>query len=102
MHLIKAVRLFYTFYKSFALASLLVTSCCLVLFWQYGLGIIVGLLWFKAATLAVLFYFVHLYKQKEYFYYQNLGLSKRLLWFATLGFDFTLFIFLLTQVHHLQ
>jgi len=57
------------------------------------------LFWFKAVTLGLTYYFINEYKSKEYYYYQNLGVSKSLLWAATLIFDFALFIFLITQVN---
>jgi len=52
------------------------------------------LFWFKVATLGLIFYFVNSYKSKHYYYYQNLGLSKAMLWGVALGFDLFLFLFL--------
>jgi len=77
--------------------SFLITATCLVLFWEYGFGIFSVLFWFKISTLALTFYFINNYKNKEYYYYQNLGVSKILLWSTTLSFDFALFIFLIIQ-----
>jgi hypothetical protein len=77
--------------------SFLITATCLVLFWEYGFGIFSVLFWFKISTLALTFYFINNYKNKEYYYYQNLGVSKILLWSTTLSFDFALFIFLIIE-----
>ena len=77
--------------------SFLITATCLVLFWEYGFGVFSTLFWFKIGTLGLTFYFINNYKNKEYYYYQNLGVSKVLLWSATLSFDFALFIFLIIQ-----
>ena len=79
------------------LLSFLITTACLALFWEYGFGIFSALFWFKISTLALTFYFINNYKNKEYYYYQNLGVSKILLWSTTLSFDFALFIFLIIQ-----
>jgi len=71
----------------------------LALFWKYGFSIFVVLFWFKIASLGLIFYFINNYKNKEYYYYQNLGVSKVLLWATTLAFDFALFIFLIIQTY---
>ncbi|MEO6314942.1 MAG: hypothetical protein ABIU63_01515 [Chitinophagaceae bacterium] len=95
MQLRKTFRLLVTFYRSFILASSLVTICCLVLFSEYGMAIFNVLCWLKLITLGVTYWFINNYKNKEYYYYQNLGISKRLCWVCTLSFDFALFIFLI-------
>jgi hypothetical protein len=77
--------------------SFLITATCLVLFWEYGFGVFSTLFWFKIGTLGLTFYFINNYKNKEYYYYQNLGVSKTLLWSTTLSFDFALFVFLIIQ-----
>ncbi len=100
MQLLKTIRLIFTFYRSFLFASLIITFCCVILFWEYGFGIFTAIFWLKGITLAITFYFIHTRKAKEYYYYQNLGISKVLLWTSTLIFDFALFIFLVTQIHN--
>ena len=97
MKLFKTIKLISTFYRSFMLLSFLITTACLALFWEYGFGIFSALFWFKISTLALTFYFINNYKNKEYYYYQNLGVSKTLLWSTTLSFDFALFVFLIIQ-----
>ena len=99
MRQLKTIRLIWTFYKSFLLFSVIITICCLRLFWAYGFSIFVVLFWFKIATFGVTFYFINDYKQKEYYYYQNLGISKGMLWLSTLIFDFAMFIFLIVQTY---
>jgi hypothetical protein len=99
MKLLKTIRLIGTFYKSFLLLSVVITSSCMILFWEYGIDIFVALFWLKIATLAITCWFINSYKNKEYYYYQNLGISKALLWGATLIFDFVLFIFLIVQTY---
>jgi hypothetical protein len=99
MQLRKKIRLIGTFYRSFVLVSMAITACCLVLFREYGFGIFAALFWLKTATLAITYYFINSYKKKEYYYYQNLGISKGLLWSVILTFDFVLFIFLVVQLY---
>ena len=102
MRILKTIRLIWTFYRSFFVLSLLLTTCNLILFWEYGLGIFVELFWLKVLTLAITFYFINSYKNKEYYFYQNLGLSKVLIWTTSLIFDFVLFIFLIILIYNLR
>lgn len=102
MKLLKIIRLITTFYKSFLLASLLVTACCLGLFWEYGFSIFAAIFWLKINTLAITYYFITSYKSKTFYYYQNLGISKVLLWCTTLIFDFAFFIFLVMAMYTLK
>jgi hypothetical protein len=40
----------------------------------------------------VIFYIINTYKKKEFYYYLNIGISKRKLWGLTILFDFLLFL----------
>lgn len=99
MRALKTIRLIWTFYKNFFFASLVINACCLSAFWVYGFDVYFAMFWLKVISLGLIYYFVNSYKSKEYYYYQNLGVSKVLLWTATLGFDFFLFIFLIIQTY---
>ena len=101
MPLRKTISLLFSFYKNFLLAGVLVTTACLLLFWQYGMNVFVAVFWLKIATLGIIYWFINSYKNNEYYYYQNLGISKTLLWCTTLSFDFILFILLIIQVYKL-
>ena len=81
------------------LQSIEPTGCCISIFWKYGFSTFFALFWLKASTLALTYYYINSYKYKEYYYYQNLGISKTLLWAVTLIFDFTLFIFLIIETY---
>jgi len=90
----KTLRLFYTFYRSFAVFSGLINLICLSILYQWGAATFNILFWFKMITLAITYSVVNTVKHKEYHYYKNLGLSKTRLWVATLGFDFVVFMVL--------
>ena len=98
----KTIQLIWTFYRSFFVASTLITIACLALFWKYGFSIFAGLVWFKIATLALICYFINGRKQKEYYYYHNLGLSTIFLWTTTLVFDLVLFVSLIIQLYQFK
>jgi len=101
MKILKIISLVWTFYRSFIFASLLITASCIGLFWEYGLSIFAILFWFKVATLGVTYYFINSYKYREYYYFQNLGISKTLLWAATISFDLFLFVLFIFQIYKL-
>jgi hypothetical protein len=98
----KAVRLLFTFYQSHFFAALMVTFCCLYIYSMYGMEVFAVLFWFKVLTLALIYFFIKKYKNKEFYYYQNLGVSKLALWVTSLCFDLILFIILLIIVHKLK
>ena len=99
MQTFKTIRLIWTFYRSFLFVSLIITGCCLSIFWKYGYSVFFGVFWLKIATLGLTYYFINSYKSKEYYYYRNLGISKALLWMIPLTFDFVFFIFLVIQTN---
>ena len=98
----KFVRLVWSFYKSYIFSSITITLCSLFLFREYGLDIFKALFWFKMATLGVTLFFINSYKKNEYYYYQNLGVSKLMLWVTSLSFDFLLFVFLIIQTYKIK
>jgi hypothetical protein len=94
-----SLRLILTFYRSYFLASFLVTMAFAYLFWEYGYRIFATLFWGKLATLFIIYNFIRSYKSNEFYYYQNLGLSKKILWFCTLSFDMVLYFIVIVQVN---
>ncbi|HWK04386.1 MAG TPA: hypothetical protein VNS58_12175 [Puia sp.] len=98
----KTIRLLLTFYKNFFFFSFLMTLICMGLFREYGMSIFSTLFWLKLSTLGLTIVVIKSYKNKEFYYYQNLGLTRTFLWVSTLGFDFILYLFLLTGIHLLS
>lgn len=78
------------------------TLICMGLFQEYGMSIFSTLFWLKLSTLGMTVIFIKSYKSKEFYYYQNLGLSRTFLWVSTLGVDFILYLLLLTTIHLLS
>ncbi len=102
MRFFKTIRLSWTFYKNFMLLSAVITAFCLRSFWMYGFAGFFGIFWSKVFTLGVTYYFVNNNKKNEYHYYQNLGISKTVLWVVTLFFDIVLFLLLLILAYRLK
>lgn len=90
--MIKSIKLLLTFYSSYFQATFLITACCMLLTWLYGLEVFFILFLFKLTTLGLIYCFMNEYKKKEYYYYQNLGISKLFLWVGSLSLDLALFI----------
>jgi len=91
----RTLRLIVAFYKSFAVASLLITLSCLLVTYTWGIHTFTPLFWFKIITLGILFYYIQNYKAEDFYYYKNLGVTRKLLWISTLTFDFMLFLVLI-------
>lgn len=88
------IRLVFTFYRSFAVVSNLVTMACLSILYANGIKTFTTLFWFKMATLAILVLYIRTYKKQAFYYYRNLGLTPRGLWIASLLADILVFIVL--------
>lgn len=98
----KKIRLIVTFYYNFLLVSSVITYCCFDIFRRYGVVTFSSLFWFKIFTLGIIYYFISSYKHKELYYYQNLGLSKKVLFIVTFSFDFILFLTILYLLYRSQ
>lgn len=92
----KTLRSIFTFYKSFALVSFMLTLICLNIIYINGIKTFTLLFWFKILTMVLIFNYVNSYKKKEFYYYKNLGISKLQLWLPILIFD--LFVFLVLMI----
>lgn len=90
----KSFRLLFTFYSSFFPATFVTSIACASLFAYLGMPALTILIWFKIATLGIVFYYISKYKYKEFLYYQNLGISKTFLWYGTMMMEFLIFLFL--------
>jgi len=92
MRTLKTLRLISAFYQSFFISTWIITGCCLWIFGEYGWISFSSLVWLKIFTLGLVFFFMDKYKRHEIYYYQNLGVSKKVLWCSTVAFDFLLFL----------
>ncbi len=95
----RSLKLISRFYTGLFLANLLVTLSCI------GLRIVFGdkvhlvlpiLFWYKAIATVLIFYLGTYNKKNEFYYYQNLGVSRSKLIISTILFDIFLGIVLFT------
>ncbi len=99
MQFFRTIRLFWTFYKGFCFASLLITGACLFLYWEYGNRVWEGVICLKALAEWVIYFFINSYKQDQFYYYRNLRITKWMLCSATFAVDYALFIVLITFIN---
>jgi len=97
--LAKKLQLIWIFYKGFSVVHMSINLVALVMVWNTGFSLLSFLLWLKIISSGTIFYFIHQYKQKEYYYFQNLGLSRVFIWVSISGFDFFLFVLLILQTY---
>lgn len=92
----KIIRSLYTFYLNHFFVGLLISLSSMYLYHLFGPKAIPLICWYKLSTVGIFFYAVNARKKREFIYYQNLGISKKLLWGVTLGIDFLLFVILMS------
>jgi hypothetical protein len=102
MKICKITRLLLTFYKNYFIFSFLITICCGQILRSNGIKVFILVFWFKILTLGIIYYFINGYKKNEFFYYQNLGISKIQLWVSSLIFDILLFISVLILIYKVK
>jgi hypothetical protein len=60
-----------------------------------GLKVLSTVLMFKLIMLGIIILYINLFRKKEFYYYQNLGLSKSILWIYTVTIDLVIFFLLI-------
>lgn len=91
----RTFRLILTFYKSFFFISLIISLICMYITYLQGFKALSSMLLVKSLSLGLIFLFISRYKRRDFFYYQNLGISKSKVWTSSLGLDILLFIVLI-------
>ena len=94
----KKLRLLATFYRSYCFAALVFSSISVYIVAIKGFSTFNSMFWFKIITTAITVFSVSANRSNEFFYYQNLGLSKSTLWTITLIFDFILYFLAFTML----
>lgn len=102
MSLFRRIMLIWNFYKNFGGISFLINLFGISIFWKFGYSSFAPLFYFKVLTLGIILYYINKYKYKEYYYYENLGLSIKTAWVITIIIDLSLFILLITQIYRFK
>ena len=91
MSLMKKIKLYLTFYNTFNFASIVLSIICAYFFFLHGISAFSILFWFKIITLALTFFYIREYKANEFYFYKNLGISKKALWIFSICLDFIIY-----------
>ncbi len=102
VNLRKTISLCSGFYRRFAFFSALIAFCGIILTWEYGPGIFVGVFWLKVITVGLSVYHINTNRAAWFYYYHNLGMTQKVLWITTLLFDFILYLVLVILVNHFR
>ena len=103
MRVARLISVYWTFYRTNALSSLLLSVIGLVLIW-FGKDGFIGLIFLlKLLCFALLFLFTEfIIPSKQRYYFQNLGLSTSRLWLICILTDLSVFMLLLYLIKNLQ
>lgn len=96
------LKLLFTFYRSHFLADTVITILCLSTFYKWGLVAFQAIFWLKIISYGIIYYFTDALYKNQYYYYQNLGLRKSLLWAVTVSMDFIVFIALIIFIYNIR
>ncbi len=88
----RLIRLILRFYRRFCLFSLGISLYIVMESAPLGIAAIGFAFWIKAITLGIIIGFVSYRYQPEFYYYKNLGISKRTLLIAVSFLDLLLYI----------
>ena len=89
---ITRLRLILTFYRSYGYISGLITLACAIDVFSRESADISLMVMLKIVSLPVLLYLAHQFKQGEYTYYRNRGVTKQALWGGSAVLDLLIFL----------
>ena len=98
----KHITLHFTFFRSFCFASISISFLSALPLFTYGISPFVYLFWFKMITVVILYYFVKEYKSKEFYFYKNLGISKKALWIFSIVLDMIIYFVIIIVTFYLH
>ncbi len=87
----RKAKLILLFYRSWAVASNLVTVVCAVTLANTSVMMLPFLLLLKAGVQALIWYVMREFGSRRLYYFTNLGLTPRALWGWSMAFDLTIF-----------
>jgi len=98
----RGIRIVFTFYSSYFIAGLIISLACASIVLSTGLTAMSGVLLIKTVSLVIIYFFISAYKHQEFYYYQNLGFSKKRIWVFSIIADLILFIMLMIIISFIR
>lgn len=99
---LKIIRIILDFYFDYAFTSICISLSGCALIFVNGIGLLTATIWFKTITTYLIYYYTNTYQYKTFIYYQNLGVSKKILWGYSLSLDLVLFISLVALTRSIR
>lgn len=88
----RKAKLILLFYRSWAVASNLVTALCVVTLANTSVMMLPGIMLLKIAASALIWYFMREFGSRRLYYFTNLGMTPRALWCWSMTFDLIIFL----------
>ena len=99
---LRHIRIVLTFYSSYYITSLIISLACASIVLSAGLTAMSGVLLIKTLSLVIIYFFISAYKRQEFYYYQNLGFSKKRIWVFSIMADVMLFFMLMIIISFIR
>ena len=90
--MLRKIKLYLTFYRAFCTGSLFLSLVCANILFIYGIGPFVTLFWFKIISLGLIYFYIKNYKASTFYFYKNMGASRKGLWICSISSDMMLYL----------
>lgn len=100
--ILQRLRWLAAFYRPMLLLWCCVAVPAVVLSYRHGWPVFTGLFWLKIISGGLGYFFVNQQYRFQYYYYHNLGLSKRWLWAMGFSIDFLAYLLLIITTNKLR
>jgi len=95
---IQFIKLVFSFYSKYAIASILVTLPFLYYVYLDGYDALSGILGLKTMTYYISYLIISTNSDTDFLYYKNLGMNKTTLWIGSFLLDFLLTVFFCASI----
>ncbi|MCL3781985.1 hypothetical protein EMN47_16485 [Prolixibacteraceae bacterium JC049] len=85
------MRIIISFYQLFFWTSFFISLSCGFVIYTWGIATFSALFWFKITTMGAVGYYMKNAKSSLFYYFKNLGISKKKLWIVASLIDILLF-----------
>jgi hypothetical protein len=93
------IRILVAFYSYFWIPSVVINLLFAMAYLRDGYQAVIPAFWTKLLLNAITVYVTHTFRNKEFYYYRNLGFANTVLWTGAFIIDFLLFFFSIFILH---
>lgn len=99
--MLRTIRTALTFYKTILPSSVIISGVSLFVAERTDFNLFMMAFWAKIIITALVCLAVSEYKRQEFYYYQNLGISRKMLWTIIGSLDIFIFLLLAFLVYNM-